>query len=109
MPGRDEPTHRAYQVVKRKGQDPFWNNIGVAFTNSDGKGFTVYLQALPAPIVNDEGQAVYKIVLREPQDDDEGDRERGRDQSRTDARSQNQNGSRGQRGQDQTGRSNRRR
>ena len=107
MPGRDEPTHRAYQVVKRKGQDPYWNNIGVAFTNSDGKGFTVYLQALPAPIVNDEGQAVYKIVLREPQDDDEG--ERGRDESRADTRRQNQGGSRNHRGQDQTGRSNRRR
>ena len=56
-----QPTHRAYSVIKREGQDDFWLNIGLAFPHKDGKGLNVVLQAFPL-----DG----KIVLREPSDDE---------------------------------------
>ena len=56
-----QPAYRAYTVIKRDGQDDFWQALGAAFPHSDGKGFNVVLQALPI-----DG----KIVLREPQADD---------------------------------------
>ena len=65
MADRDEPrqpTHRAYSVIKREGQDDFWLNLGLAFPHKDGKGFNIILQAFPL-----DG----KIVLREPSDDDQ--------------------------------------
>jgi hypothetical protein len=52
-----QPTHTAYTVVKREGQDDYWLNIGAAFMHQDGDGFNVMLQALP---ING------KIVLRPP-------------------------------------------
>jgi hypothetical protein len=52
-----QPTHQAYTVVKREGQDDFWLNIGAAFMHQDGDGYNVILQALP---ING------KIVLRLP-------------------------------------------
>ena len=55
-----QPTHRAYTVIKREGQDDFWLNLGLAFVHADGKGFNIVLQALPI-----DG----KIVLREPTDE----------------------------------------
>jgi hypothetical protein len=60
MATAQQPTHRAYVVVKRDGADDFWINIGAAFAHQDGKGFNVVLQAQPI-----DG----KIVLREPQDE----------------------------------------
>jgi len=57
-----QPTHRAYSVIKREGQDDFWLNLGLAFPHKDGKGFNIMLQALPL-----DG----KIVCREPTGDDE--------------------------------------
>ncbi|MEM9085328.1 MAG: hypothetical protein AAGB23_05345 [Pseudomonadota bacterium] len=39
----------------------YFTKIGAAFPNRDGKGFSVLLDAVPAPI---EGQ--FKILLREP-------------------------------------------
>jgi hypothetical protein len=39
------PTHRAYSVIRREGQDDFWLNIGLAFPHKDGGGFNVILQA----------------------------------------------------------------
>lgn len=39
-----------------------WTNVGVAFQSRDGRGFSVFLHAIPAP---QDGQ--YKLVLREPQ------------------------------------------
>jgi hypothetical protein len=69
-----QPAFRAFAVEKREGQDDFWLSIGAAFPHQDGKGFNLILQA--HPIGN-------KIVLREPQDDndrraaeDEGPKER---------------------------------
>ena len=55
------PTHRAYSVIKRDGQDDYWLNIGLAFPHKDGKGFNIVLQASPL-----DG----KIVCREIAEDD---------------------------------------
>ena len=49
--------YTVYTIVKRDRKDDFWLNIGVAFPHDDGKGFNVFLQALPL------GDG--KIVLRE--------------------------------------------
>ena len=56
-----QPTHRAYSVIRREGQDDFWLNLGLVFPHKDGKGFNIMLQALPL-----DG----KIVCREIADDD---------------------------------------
>ena len=56
------PTYRAYTVIKREGQDPFWLPIGAAFMHQDGDGYHVVLQALPI-----DG----KIVLRLPKADEQ--------------------------------------
>ena len=42
-----QPIYRAYTVVEREKEDPFWHNIGIAFPHKDTKGFNVMLQALP--------------------------------------------------------------
>ena len=41
------PTHRAYSVIRREGQDDFWLNIGLVFPHKDGGGFNLILQAFP--------------------------------------------------------------
>jgi hypothetical protein len=56
-----QPTHRAYSVIKREGQDDFWLNLGLAFPHKDGKGFNIILQAIPFDA---------KIVIREITGDD---------------------------------------
>jgi len=56
------PTHRAYSVIRREGQDDFWLNLGLVFAHKDGKGFNIVLQALPL-----DG----KIVCREVADDED--------------------------------------
>ena len=56
-----QPTHRAYSVIKREGQDDFWLNLGLAFAHKDGKGFNIMLQALPLNA---------KLVLREPSEEE---------------------------------------
>ncbi|WP_457798322.1 hypothetical protein [Methylocystis sp. S23] len=56
-----QPTHRAYSVIRREGQDDFWLNVGLVFPHKDGGGFNIMLQALPL-----DG----KIVCREITDDD---------------------------------------
>ena len=60
MAATQQPSYRAYTIVKREGQDDFWLAIGAAFMHQDGDGFNVVLQALPI-----DG----KIVLRLPKDD----------------------------------------
>ena len=60
-----QPTYRAYTVVKREGQEDFWIALGAAFMHQDGEGFNVILQALPLP----SGEGTCKIVLRPPKDD----------------------------------------
>jgi len=56
------PTHRAYSVIRREGQDDFWLNIGLVFPHKDNGGFNIVLQALPL-----DG----KIVCREVSEGDE--------------------------------------
>lgn len=56
------PTHRAYSVIRREGQDDFWLNLGLVFAHKDDKGFNIVLQALPL-----DG----KIVCREIADDED--------------------------------------
>ena len=57
------PTHRAYSVIRREGQDDYWLNLGLVFPHKDGNGFNIVLQALPLDgkivcreITNDEGE-----------------------------------------------------
>ena len=57
-----QPTHRAYSVIRREGQDDYWLNIGLAFPHKDGHGFNIVLQALPL-----DG----KIVCREVTEGDQ--------------------------------------
>lgn len=57
-----QPTHRAYSVIRRDGQDDFWLNLGLVFPHKDGSGFNIMLQAFPL-----DG----KIVCREISDDDQ--------------------------------------
>jgi hypothetical protein len=57
-----QPTHRAYSVIRREGQDDFWLNLGLVFPHKDGGGFNIMLQAFPL-----DG----KIVCREIADDDQ--------------------------------------
>ena len=68
-----QPTHRAYAVVKREDAEDFWINIGAAFPHQDGKGFNVVVQALPI-----DG----KIVLREPQEEPKPPPRRDRSRSK---------------------------
>jgi hypothetical protein len=42
-----QPTHRAYSVIRREGQDDFWLNVGLVFPHKDGDGFNIMLQAFP--------------------------------------------------------------
>jgi hypothetical protein len=65
------PTHRAYSVIRREGQDDYWLNLGLVFPHKDGNGFNIVLQALPL-----DG----KIVCREITNDEneEGSQSRGR-------------------------------
>jgi hypothetical protein len=41
-----QPSLIAYQVKVGKGEQSFWNRIGVAWSNRDG-GFTVQLDSVP--------------------------------------------------------------
>jgi len=41
-----KPTHRVY-AVRGDGQDARWTEIGAAWSNQDGKGFSLNLEALP--------------------------------------------------------------
>jgi hypothetical protein len=56
-----QPTHRAYSVIRREGQDDFWLNLGLVFPHKDGGGFNIMLQAFPL-----DG----KIVCREITEDE---------------------------------------
>jgi len=66
-----QPTYRAFTVIKREDQDDFWLPIGAAFPHQSGDGFNVILQALP--ISDGDGQC--KIVLRARRDGQDIDQE----------------------------------
>jgi len=48
-------------TVRESNGKSYFTKIGAAFENKDGKGWTVLLDAMPAPV---EGQ--FKIMLRQP-------------------------------------------
>ena len=52
--------------VREKDGKSYWNRIGVAFPAKEGPGWTIFLDAMPAPT---DGQ--FKIMLRPPRDKDE--------------------------------------
>lgn len=41
------PSHTAYQVRDREGGKGFWTRIGSAWPHSDGKGFSILIDAVP--------------------------------------------------------------
>ena len=47
--------------VRENNSKSYFTKIGAAFPNKDGKGYTILLDAMPAPV---DGQ--FKIMLREP-------------------------------------------
>ena len=47
--------------VRESNGTSYFTKIGAAFPNKDGKGYSILLDAIPAPL---DGQ--FKIVLREP-------------------------------------------
>jgi hypothetical protein len=59
-----QPTHRAYSVIRREGQDDFWLNIGLVFPHKDGGGFNIMLQAFPL-----DGKIVLRELTAEDQDE----------------------------------------
>ena len=52
-----QPTHRAYSVIRREGQDDYWLNIGLVFPHKDNGGFNIMLQAFPL-----DGKIVCRIT-----------------------------------------------
>ena len=69
-----QPTYKAYTVIKRRRPGRLRLAIGAAFPHHDGTGYNLILQALPIP--NGDGQC--KIVLRPPKDDDTKAQEQSR-------------------------------
>lgn len=57
-----QPMYRAYTIVEREKDVPFWLNIGVAFVHKDAKGLNVILQALPL-----DGKLVLRVYEQEPE------------------------------------------
>jgi hypothetical protein len=62
-----QPMYRAYTILEREGDVPFWLNIGVAFVHKDSKGLNVILQALPL-----DGKLVLRIYGEEPENSSAG-------------------------------------
>ena len=48
-------------TVRESNGKSYFTKVGAAFPNRDGKGYTILLDAMPAPT---DGQ--FKIMLREP-------------------------------------------
>jgi hypothetical protein len=61
--GRRQPTHRAYSVIKREGQDDYWLNLGLAFPHKVGRGFNIMLQVFPL-----DGKIVCREVVEDEAD-----------------------------------------
>ncbi len=59
-----QPTHRAYSVIRREGQDDFWLNVGLVFPHKDGGGFNIMLQAFPL-----DGKIVCREITNEDHDE----------------------------------------
>ena len=54
------PTHRAYSVIRREGQDDYWLNMGLVFPHKDGNGYNLILQAFPL-----DGKIVCREIAEE--------------------------------------------
>lgn len=61
-------TVRKY-VTSQGEEKAAWTKLGVAFPHSNGTGYSVQLDAIPAPTIKD-GKAIYEIVLRPPMEKD---------------------------------------
>lgn len=48
-----------------------WTKLGVAFPHGNGNGYSVQLDAIPAPTAGKDGQMRYEIVLRPPMEKDQ--------------------------------------
>ncbi|MBG0793188.1 hypothetical protein IYY11_07300 [Methylocystis sp. H62] len=59
-----QPTHRAYSVIRREGQDDFWRNVGLVFPHKDGGGFNIMLQAFPL-----DGKSVCREIADDERDE----------------------------------------
>lgn len=68
----------ALAVREDKNGKSWFTKLGAAFPNKDGKGYTLMLDAMPAPT---DGQ--FKIMLREPLPKD-GERQQAKRQSSND-------------------------
>ena len=67
------PTHRAYSVIRREGQEDYWLNLGLVFPHKDGNGFNLILQALPL-----DGKIVCREISEEaPEEDPPAARQEG--------------------------------
>jgi hypothetical protein len=55
-----QPTHRAYSVIRREGQDDFWLSLGLVFPHKDASGFNIMLQALPL-----DGRVVCREIVED--------------------------------------------
>jgi hypothetical protein len=91
--------YTVYTIVKRERKDDFWLNIGVAFPHDDGKGFNVFLQALPlgdGKIVLREAEAQAGEGADDRRDDGRQDapRSQGRDNGNRDERRSSSGGKR---------------
>jgi hypothetical protein len=64
-----KPTHRIYAVRKTGTENSRWMEIGAAWPNKDGKGFSLKLNLMPV------GEA--DIVLREIAEDNESAEAKG--------------------------------
>jgi hypothetical protein len=69
------PTHRAYSVIRREGQDDFWLNVGLVFPHKDERGFNIMLQAFPL-----DGKIVCRAITEDEQTD-QAQPSRGRPES----------------------------
>jgi hypothetical protein len=61
-------------TVRESNGKSYFTKVGAAFPNKDGKGYTVLLDAMPAPA---DGQ--FKIMLREPLPRDGAPRQQAQD------------------------------
>lgn len=73
-----QPTHRAYSVIKREGQDDYWLNLGLVFPHKDGGGFNIMLQAFPL-----DGKIVIREITAEDEAEEQPPQSRGRNGSRS--------------------------
>jgi len=68
-----QPTHRAYSVIKREGQDDYWLNLGLVFPHKDGGGFNIMLQAFPL-----DGKIVIREITAEDETQEQQPQQRGK-------------------------------